>query len=58
MLVSQYGMGQGVSVIQRPPNPSLQRTRLRRAVTGRSHSQAFGFATVRDYHCRAAEPNY
>jgi predicted RNase H-like HicB family nuclease len=30
---------------------------LRRAVTGRSHSRAFGFAAVRVYHRRAAELN-
>jgi hypothetical protein len=39
------------------PNPSLQRTRLRRAGTGRSWSQAFGLAAVRVYHRRAAELN-
>ncbi len=39
------------------PNNSLQRTRLRRVVTGRSLSQAFGLATVRVYHRRAAELN-
>jgi len=37
------------------PNPSLQRTRLRRGSTGRSRSPAFGLATVRVYHRRAAE---
>ena len=40
-----------------PPNPLLQRTRLRRGSTGRSPSQAFGLATVRVYHRRAAELN-
>lgn len=39
------------------PNNSLQRTRLRRAVTSRSLSQAFGLATVRVYHRRAPELN-
>ena len=39
------------------PNNSLQRTRLRRGVTGRSLSQTFGLATVRVYHRRAAELN-
>ena len=40
-----------------PPNNSLQRTRLRRGSTGRPLSQAFGLATVRVYHRRAAELN-
>ena len=39
------------------PNPSLQRTRLRRGSTSRSLSQAFGLATVLGYHRRAAELN-
>jgi len=39
------------------PNKSLQRTRLRRAVTGRSLSQAFGLAAFLGYHRRAAERN-
>jgi hypothetical protein len=39
------------------PNPSLQRTRLRRGSTSRSQSQAFGLAAVRVYHRRAAELN-
>jgi hypothetical protein len=38
-------------------NPSLQRTRLRRAITGRRHSQAFGLAIILLYHRRAAELN-
>jgi hypothetical protein len=44
-------------VIRARPNKSLQRTRLRRGSTGRSLSQAFGLATVRGYHRRAAELN-